>query len=186
MRKLILFVTCIISLILGVSCNSVKIPMCGICNKIEIYIEKMPWQMNYLILNYVDSVFYFQGKGFPVSFGKFSIHNDTLTCEQKYDLMYKNLPQSFKAALSEDEYPEEHINHFRIERGGESLYSIKLIHYPGTPNTQLEIRKLYKCHGSFKNLPIEELYKNADFLKDSLEKDYERKKNAGSLNGVSL
>ncbi|MBD5245825.1 MAG: hypothetical protein HDS55_03635 [Barnesiella sp.] len=180
MRKLIYLTACFTILILAVSCKSKKIPLCAICNKIEVYFSpRGDFGIDYLVLDYIDSIYYTKGTSYDTTdFGDFSIHNDTITTQSRYTFKYR---KNGIASLEEDTYSEWHIYNYRIEEGGDSLYLITFI-----PNDYgkafLNIQRFYKCNSSLMYLPIgEELYKNANFLRDSLQKEYETKKKAGLI-----
>ncbi|MDE6266717.1 MAG: hypothetical protein K2M07_05140 [Muribaculaceae bacterium] len=176
MKKMPYILLCLIMALYMGSCKSDRISLCAYCNQVEVYFELMPFnQRKYLILFYEDSIFFEHVSGLPFDFGKFRIHNDTLTCMPYYYLEYNERAIPFTATLDKDEYSTAHIWNYRIERGGESLYYIELFHSEGTPRTLLDIHRYYRCHGSFKYLPTGDYWqKGLDAITDSLIREHEK------------
>ena len=186
MKRLLFVIISMVVIMTAVTGKRQKVPMCRYCKNIDVYFNGDRKFQEYLVLDYMDSMYYRHHTSFrgQCDMGYFKIYNDTLTLVHTAT-MYRTKDEISVVQNEKTKLDKYYTYNYRIEGGGDSIYMKQLLFYQDELaglEPILCIERWYKCNGSLEYLPIGEmLYKDEAYQRDSLLKIYESRNHPDSL-----
>ncbi|MDE6266719.1 MAG: hypothetical protein K2M07_05150 [Muribaculaceae bacterium] len=186
MKRLLFVIISMVVIMTAVTGKRQKVPMCRYCKNIDVYFNGDRKFQEYLVLDYIDSMYYQHHISFRshCDMGYFKIFNDTLTLVHTATV-YRTKDEISVVQNEKTKLDKYYTYNYRIEGGGDSIYMKQLLFYQDELaglEPILCIERWYKCNGSLEYLPIGEmLYKDEAYQRDSLLKIYESRNHPDSL-----